>query len=112
MGTIYHVAILVLQLKPQMSRIWKLGFHLWTEAKDSPQPIRDALARPSGSERINPLDRQGRSTDVDYYAWTLHFPALWGVNEPKNDSIGPGSSDLTEAPRNSNNHISQTRQGV
>ena len=40
------------------------------------------------------------------------FPALWGVNEPTNDSTGPGSSDQTEAPRNSNNHISQTRQGV
>ena len=37
-----------LQIKPHMSRIWKLDFHLWTEAKDSPQPIRDALARPSG----------------------------------------------------------------
>ena len=69
-------------IKIAKSRIWKLDFHLWTEAKDSPQPIRDSLARATGSERINPLDRQGRSTDVDYYAWTLRFPALWGVNEP------------------------------
>ena len=37
-----------LQIKPQMSRIWKLDFHLWTEAKDSPQPIRDSLARATG----------------------------------------------------------------
>ena len=95
-----------------MSRIWKLDFLLWTEARDRPLPIRDNLAHVSGSERINPLDRQGRSTDVDYYAWTLRFSALWGVNEPTNDSIGPGSSDQTEAPRNSNNHISQSRQGV
>lgn len=48
-----------------MSRIWKLDFRLWTEAKDSPQPIRDALARPSGKYSVKPLDRQGRSTDVD-----------------------------------------------
>ena len=27
---------------------WKLGFLLWTEAKDSPQPIRDSLARATG----------------------------------------------------------------
>ena len=48
MGTIYHVSILVLQLKPQMSRIWKLGFHLWTEARDRPHRLRDSLARASG----------------------------------------------------------------
>ena len=34
-------------------------------------------------------------------------PPFGGVNEPKNDSIGPGSSDQTKAPRNSNNHIGE-----
>ena len=90
----------------------EIGFPSWTKAKDSPYRIRDSLARATGSERINPLDRQGRSTDVDYYAWTLRLPALWGVNEPTNDSIGPGSSDQTEAPRNSNNHIGENNINV
>ena len=90
----------------------EMGFSSWTKAKDSPYRIRDALARVSGSERIDPWsDRAGPPMWIKN-AWTLRFPALWGVNEPMNDSIGPGSSDLTEAPRNSNNHISQTRQGV
>ena len=86
----------------------EIGFPSWTKAKDSPYRIRDNLAyHVSGSELEWPLDRQGRSTDVDYYAWTLRLPALWGINEPTNDSIGPGSSDQTEAPRNSNNHIGE-----
>ena len=96
-----------------MSRIWKLDFRLWTEAKDSPQPIRDNLAHVSGSERINPLDRQGRSTDVDYYAWTLRLPTLWGVSLVRQPTrMHSAETDITEAPRNRNNHISQTRQGV
>ena len=60
MGTIYHVAILVLQSKPQMSRIWKFGFRLRTEARDRPLPIRDCLARASGTAATAPWsDRAG-----------------------------------------------------
>ena len=65
-----------------MSRIWKLDFRLWTEAKDSPQPIRDCLVRVSGSELEWPLDRQGRSTRSGLKCLNMRFSALWGVNEP------------------------------
>ena len=78
----HYVTIYRFTNKTAKSRIWKLDFRLWNEAKDSPQPIRDALARPSGSELEWPLDRQGRSTRSGLKCLNMRFPALWGVNEP------------------------------
>ena len=63
---------------------WKLGYHLWYEPRLGARSSTDLwLSSPSHMYSRNcPLDRQGRSTDVDYYAWTLRFPTLWGVSEP------------------------------
>ena len=90
----------------------EIGFPSWTKAKDSPYRIRDALARVLGTTATVPWIVRTGPHEVDYYAWTIRLPALWGANEPTNDSIGSRTTDQSEAPRNSNNHISQTRQGV
>ena len=67
MGTIYHVAILVLQLKPQ-----DVIFGSWISIYEPRQKIVLTDSRLSSPSRRNsrncPLDRQGRSTDVDYNA--------------------------------------------
>ena len=47
MGTIYHVAILVLQLKPQYT-YWKLDFRHESRRGASSSPIRDTLANVPG----------------------------------------------------------------
>ena len=46
MGTIYHVAILVLQLKPQYT-YWKLDFLHESRQGASSSPLRDILANAS-----------------------------------------------------------------
>ena len=107
MGTIYHVAILGSTNKTANVTYLEIGFPSVNRGQGS-SSTDSRLSSPSLRQaRRQALERQGRSTDVDYYAWALRFPALWGVNEPTNDSIGPGSSDQTEAPRNSNNHTGE-----
>ena len=63
-GTIYHVAIYIYNQNRTITYL-EIGFPSWTKAKDSPYRIRDALARVPGKYSVKPLDRQGRSTDVD-----------------------------------------------
>ena len=90
----------------------EIGFLPWTKARDRPYRFLDALARVSGIAATAPWSDRAGPLDVDYSAWTMCFPALWGVNEPTNDSIGPGSTDITEAPRNSNNHTGENNMNV
>ena len=47
MGTIYHVAILVLQLKPQY-HVLEIGFPSQVEARGKLLSVRDTLANVSG----------------------------------------------------------------
>ena len=72
-----------LQSKPQ-DVVLEVGlsFMVWTEARGK---ILTDSRLPSPSLRQahrQALERQGRSTDVDYYTWALRFAALWGVSEP------------------------------
>ena len=55
MGTIYHVAILVLQLKPQYT-YWKLDFRHESRQGARSSPLRDTLANASG---LNTLGNPG-----------------------------------------------------
>ena len=62
MGTIYHVAILVQQLKPQYT-YWKLDFRHESRQGASSSPLRDTLANASGLHTLgNPWMIQGRSS--------------------------------------------------
>ena len=62
MGTIYHVAILVLQLKPQYT-YWKLDFLMGRGKGQAPLRVRDTLANASGLHTLgNPGILQGRSS--------------------------------------------------
>ena len=76
MGTIYHVAILVLQLKPQYT-YWKLDFRHESRQGASSSPIRDTLANVSGPH-YDPWMLRGRSslTFEDWQFLNTRFPVL------------------------------------
>ena len=62
MGTIYHVAILVLQLKPQYT-YWKFDNVMSRGKGQAPLRVRDTLANVPGLRTLgNPWMLQGRSS--------------------------------------------------
>ena len=77
MGTIYHVAILVLQLKPQYT-YWKLDFRheSWQGASSSPRSRHSSKCL--WTAHSNPWILQGRSslTFEDWQFLNTRFPVL------------------------------------
>ena len=62
MGTIYHVAILVIQSHPHIS-YWKLDSIMSRGKGQAPLRVRDTLANASGLHTLgNPWMLQGRSS--------------------------------------------------
>ena len=75
MGIIYHVAIYLYNQNRTMSYL-EIGFPSWTEARGKILTEFELSSPSLRQARRQALDRQGRSTEVDYYAWTMRFPAL------------------------------------
>ena len=68
MGTIYHVSILGSTIKTANVTYWEIGFPSMNRGQGS-SSTDSRLSSPSLRQaRRQALDRQGRSTDVDYYA--------------------------------------------